>query len=399
MADIVVAHRDLTKLGGGEAVCMTTLEALQDEHNVTLLTVEEVNSFSAINEYFNTSVSEINIEYIDPPISGLEKIERCIEKSTNGKLDYLLNIVYQSVYHRYCIKSCGEADILISTWDEITTQIPTIQYVHYPNRYYHLMPNDSIAVSGISRFSLRLYKALARKFAGFNPSQLQEVDTVANSEYTATQFERWYNFRPEILYPPIDTTGLSPSPDWEDRENGFIFLSRIHPCKNLHQIIDILSKIHEEQEDIHFHIIGPRDEDAPQYYQEILSLSNEHEFIQFEGEMHGEELEQMLKTHKYGISGNPEEQFGMAIAEMVAAGMIPFVPDGGDQRNIVNNQEKVVFNSFDDAVSKILEIHLDEELRKEVQAAFPDVSEEFGKKTFKNRICDLVESSLQRNYC
>ena len=46
---------DIMAKGCGESVCMNVLEALQDEHDVGLVTLSEPD-FAELNDYFNTSV-------------------------------------------------------------------------------------------------------------------------------------------------------------------------------------------------------------------------------------------------------------------------------------------------------------------------------------------------------
>ncbi|WP_222915013.1 hypothetical protein [Natrinema sp. SYSU A 869] len=53
MAEIGVVHMDLMSKGGGEAVNMNVLEALQDDHDVTLLTLTDPD-LDELNAYFNT---------------------------------------------------------------------------------------------------------------------------------------------------------------------------------------------------------------------------------------------------------------------------------------------------------------------------------------------------------
>ena len=78
MAEIGVVHMDLMSKGGGEAVSMNVLEALQDEHDVTLLTLTEPD-LDELNAYFNTAVESVTVRQAgrlapalnDPPTSPL----------------------------------------------------------------------------------------------------------------------------------------------------------------------------------------------------------------------------------------------------------------------------------------------------------------------------------------
>ena len=55
---------------------------------------------------------------------------------------------------------------------------------------------------------------------------------------------------------------------------------------------------------------------------------------------------------RYGIHGMREEHFGMAPAEMVRAGCIVWVPDGGGQVEIVGDA-RLTYGSIEEGVAKI----------------------------------------------
>jgi glycosyltransferase involved in cell wall biosynthesis len=242
-----------------------------------------------------------------------------------------------------------------------------------------------------------LFKSIARRFGKFSPVEVSESTLVSNSDRTASKVEHWYSTRPQVLNPPIDTDGLSGGLPWEEREDGVIFLSRIHSGKNIEWLIEILHQVRQRGHDIHFHIIGPKDTDQPEYYQKIRSLSDEYNFVTMEGKMQGEALNRMLREHKYGINGARTEQFGMAIAEMVTAGMIPFVPNSGGQREIVGENTAVMFETTEEAVEKISEVHSKQDLVPRIKQHFPDIEAKYGKRVFKKEIREIVRRQLQNS--
>jgi hypothetical protein len=68
--------------------------------------------------------------------------------------------------------------------------------------------------------------------------------------------------------------------------------------------------------------------------------------------MYGQEKAAFIAKHKYGISGCRNEAFGIATAEMVQAGSLVWVPDGGGQKEIVAHPG-LVYSGRDHAVSLI----------------------------------------------
>lgn len=394
MADITIAHHNLAKMGGGEAVCLNVIEALQDEHDITLFLSATPDNLDEINEYFNTSVTDIDITPIKMWGRELAFYTQFLDRVGIGRGEYFTNILKQALFHRYCLSAIENPDLFISTWDEIGTDKTSIQYIHWPRRYRSLLSVEDIIVSKPIEHSILLFKKAARLFAKFDSDTVRKGTLIANSTRTADKIEEWYHVSPQVLHPPIETTGLTPELTWQEREDGFIFLSRIHPSKNIEWIIEILNEVRDSGHDIHLHIIGPRDNDRPEYFDRIQSLSKSHEFVTIEGPMQGEELHDMLKQHKYGINGATDEQFGMAIAEMVEAGMIPFVPNSGGQQKIVGFNKDVMFESTNHAAELITEVLDDQGLVNNIKNSFPNIEENFGRDAFRQEIRNVVQKSL-----
>lgn len=393
MADVTVVHHNLNKRGGGEAVCMTVLEALQEEHNVTLLTSSRDIDLQDLNNSFNTEVSDVDIETIN--INGVEllKLMKNLDKIEVWKFGYFINILNHGLFNRYCAKSIQDPDLVITTWDEISIDAASIQYIHFPRRYQNLISMEGLSISKPVHELVNRYKSAVKSFAGFKRKRIKSATLLANSQRTASQVEEWYGVSPEVLNPPVDTSGLHSDLSWEQRENGFVFLGRIHPCKKIDQLVEILKQVRKCGHEIHFHVVGPRDEDKPQYYDKIESISKQHDFVTLEGPMYGGDLSQMLKKHKYGINGAPNEQFGMSIAEMVEAGMVPFVPNSGGQRELVGGNSQLMFESVDEAIEKIIHIISTDDVAN-IKNSFPDIEKRYGKSNFQHRITSLVNKSL-----
>jgi glycosyltransferase involved in cell wall biosynthesis len=394
VARIAVAHRNLDKQGGGEAVCMSVLEALQSEHDVIFVTTSDVRDLEQHNEYFGTEVRDIDVQTIKLGGVELARIMKKLDTVGSKKVNYFTTIASQAIYYRYCRQSIPNVDLFISTWDEVCTGYPSVLYIHAPTRYKYLMPDDELNYPQPIPWLVERYRSGARRFAGFDSERVVDATVFANSGWTASRIQESYGVRPDVLYPPINTEGLSSELQWDKREDGFVFLSRIHPGKNIKWLIKILRRVRDQGHDIHFHVIGPRDSDKPGYYDEVATLVAKHNFVTLEGPMYGTELNKMLNKHKYGINGAKTEQFGMSIAEMVAAGMIPFVPNGGGQTEVVNDQSEVLFNSTDEAVDKIAAVCENSAMAQEIRQGLPDVTSEFGTARFQTRIRDTVHNLL-----
>ena len=65
------------------------------------------------------------------------------------------------------------------------------------------------------------------------------------------------------------------------------------------------------------------------------------------------ELVDSVARVRYGIHGMDDEHYGMAVAELLQAGCIPFVPDSGGQVEIVGVAPALRYANEEEAVRKI----------------------------------------------
>jgi glycosyltransferase involved in cell wall biosynthesis len=89
-----------------------------------------------------------------------------------------------------------------------------------------------------------------------------------------------------------------------------------------------------------------------------------------------------------------EEHFGIAVAEMAAAGCLPFVRRGGGQLEIVGADGPLVYDSAADAVAKIVRVLESPELQSSLRAALWPRAARFAWPAFRDRFRGLVAGFL-----
>ena len=93
--------------------------------------------------------------------------------------------------------------------------------------------------------------------------------------------------------------------------------------------------------------------DHTRYYRRIVRrIRAAGDWIQLHEDLSRAELDALIGRVRYGIHGMREEHFGMAPAEMVRAGCIVWVPDGGGQVEIVGDA-RLTYGSIEEGVAKI----------------------------------------------
>jgi glycosyltransferase involved in cell wall biosynthesis len=372
---IAVVHHNLMAKGGAESVAMNILETLQNNYDITLLTLTTPD-ITALNEYYNTNVDEraISIEQVGPLFPMLyDHSDR-------------LHLFKNAVLSRLVKRKSDRFDLVVSTYNEITIQTRSLQYIHMP-QFHRWLSNDTNERSIL----FTVYDNLCKVIEGFETEAIRSSHFAANSAWTASVMEDAYGVKPAVLYPPVDTTGFVDT-SWTERESGFVTIGRLTPYKNVLRTIEIIDRLRDRGHGVHLHVVGPTlDTD---YAERVEAVANTTDFVHLEGEINRSELVELISSHRYGIHGTDHEHFGMVVAELAAGGAIPFVPNGGGQREIVREREELLYETVEEAVESIDNVLLNTDLRRDLRAELDNIEDRFGRKQFRRNICEMVNDIL-----
>jgi glycosyltransferase involved in cell wall biosynthesis len=374
MTTIAVIHPDFSVKGGAEAVCMNVLESLQDCYDVTLFTTQTPD-FEELNPYYNADVGNITVRV--PTSSTL----------LNEAIGPRLGLLKYALLNRAIQESLHAFDLVIGTFNELGTDGSPILYFHHPVYSQPKVALDARDQSG----SRDVYTEICRYIAGASTERIRNSMALANSDWMADLVEKEYNIQPKTVYPPVDTEEFDPVPR-DEQENGFVSIGRFAPDKNILRNIEIVTRLHQRGHDVHLHLIGPPH--MSDYQQQIEARAEKHDFIYIENEVSRKELVQFVNTHRYGLHGKNNEHFGMVVAEMVAGEALPFVPNSGGQREIVNNQSALLYDSVSDAVENIDTVLSNPEFERTLRTNLPSITEQFGRDRFRTEIQTVVEGKL-----
>jgi glycosyltransferase involved in cell wall biosynthesis len=236
-----------------------------------------------------------------------------------------------------------------------------------------------------------IYERLCTEVDGVTPDDIGADTVFADSQWTADCFEAAYGTQPEILYPPIDTSQFTVR-SWNQRENGFVCVGRIEASKRIDTLIEIVDAVRDRGHDVHLHVIGPAYERS--FHEQVQSMAASRGYVELEGELPRSALVDMICAHRYGIHGKEHEHFGMAVAELAAGSAIPFVPVTGGQRDIVGNDERLLYGNPDEAVEKIVRVLSDPSLQRELRMGPREIERRFGRDRFTARIRQTVAEAL-----
>lgn len=379
-------YQPILAWGGAEAVAFWTLQALKDHHRIDLITFSDID-FAKIDNYYGTNLKNSSIKIVNLPIPFY------IQSLYSRKRGML-------VFHHYGLRflkrlQCSY-DLIFCTYNEMDCENLGIQYIHFPylaepqlqkcnlweppsDLWYHKNP-----------LFRKCYHAIIRRLSGFSIEKVKNHVTLTNSFWTKKVIKQIYDIDARVVYPPV--AGDFPVMPWEKREDGFLAIGRISPEKRLENVINILSLVRKLGYKVHLHIVGPFTH--PEYTRKVLALARENEtWVKVEGKVGRQELIELLKHHKYGIHGMKNEHFGIAVAEMVKAGLIVFVPNSGGAAEIVNHP-MLTYDDIDSAAHKIAQVLSDDALQTTLREHLATRKELFSCDRFMQEILAIVNQTL-----
>lgn len=374
MAQVAVVHNTLDFRGGADAVALAVCDALDADHAVDLFTISETSP-GAVAPQFGMD-ADLDVRVRNPP--GAEWIARTLGAATPyvGAQLGVRSALVAGTFRRYA----SEYDLAVSTTNELSLPLPSVQYVHFPQYHLDRLPDSFDADPG------RL-NSIASRLAAPTPGTVDDDATlVANSEWTADAVAEIYGRRPTVVYPPVEPID-NPLP-WAERECGVVLLGRIAPDRNVLDAIDVIDRVRTRGHDLHLHVVGAAPRSYRPYVERVRRKATERPHVHVEPDVSRARLEELLATHRYGLNVRPDESFGIAVAEFVAAGMIAIAPNAGGQREILAGHADRLFGSLEEAVD-LLSNAIESGARPELP---PD---RFGRDRFREAMCRLVTDTLR----
>ena len=390
MADIAVVHNKFETRGGAEVVCMHTIDALQNAgHDISLYSFDEPD-FKMLNKFCGTDVDPVPVWTPKRVGPGVNNSIVYLQDLTDGRIGPHIKLK-TAILSRLIFSKLEGYDLSISTSSEIALPRNGVQYIHFP-RFNNRYQQSPWGANGLKE---TVYDTLCTRLGMIDTNTIQRSKLITNSKWTADIIYTRYGIRPSVIPPPVLTDQFSDVP-WNNREFGFVSIGRIAPDKRILRVIRIIDQLRNLGHDVHIHIIGPNAKHNHQYFNRIKNEVEKRNYVFLEGEVSRSKLAEIVSSHKYGIHGKPNEHFGIGIAELIAGGTIPFVPDSGGQVELVNDIAQLMYSSEQNGVGKIDTVLSNEELGLNLRGRLPSVSKEFNQSQFRTGFRRVVEKQLER---
>jgi len=210
-------------------------------------------------------------------------------------------------------------------------------------------------------------------------SSSQRVDHfLASSRWVAQRIKKYYGRESEVIYPPVDTAGFSPS---EELKDHYLVVSRLVPYKRIDLAVQAFNLL-----GYHLKIVGKGAEER-----RLRALA--HSNIKFLGWLPRERLAREYAGCQALIFPG-EEDFGIVPVEAQASGR-PVIAYGigGARETVVEGKTGIFFN-HQTPQSLIEAIRRFQDLKFDPQDCVVN-AQRFTKEVFVMRIKDFVEEKLR----
>ena len=375
---IAVVQPMMVAGGGTEAVTAWTIQALNKDYQVSLISFSKIE-LDTLDRFYGTELSKESCSVVRPGLPPfLARTRR-------------LSILKDHLMMRYCKSVKDEYDLFISTGGGVDFGRPSIQFYGLaPGSNLIKVLSDDGTLPGWYRLIKRSFVRGCAAISGYSEARMLQNATLVTSRWAGDVLSAAQGFTEyQVVYPPVGEQ--SSETPWSERQPAFLCISRVVPEKGVHNAIEIARQVREKGFDISLVIVGRADDAS--YWRQILQAAQGNPWISLRGPMEREQLQQLMNQCRYGINAALDEPFGLAVAEMVKAGCIVFVPDGGGQTEIVEAPE-LTYDGLEDAVFKITSVLSSESLRKELAHKLMAQGNIFSTQSFCDDICSAAREFL-----
>ena len=381
---MLVAHPWL-KAGGSEARALHLLDSLQNDFRVTLVTLAPVE-WDRLNRAYGTQVDPAAVEVAQAPMPAL------LRRIAVG--DALRGAFLQ----RLCRRLGPRFDVRISAYNFVDFGAPALQFVaDFSWRQDFRVAHDHTSgeLRGLATHAgplWRAYRLLVERVAGGRGDALppDAADTViANSQWTAGLLKD-LGIDARVIYPPVQA--LLPLAEEGPRSSDFVILGRVSPEKRIETAIEIVHGVRARGHDVRLHVVGALD--GSEYARRIRKLGERSgPWVVLHGAVYGPAKAELLAAHGFGLHARQGEAFGIAVAEMVKLGLIPFVHSFGAPAEIVA-EPRLVYDDVDTAVEQIDTVLRDLALQERLRQHLAQRADLFSAKRFVAEVRQLLQAGL-----
>lgn len=355
--------------GGATAVTVWMAHALQECSALVMYATGKTLDFAELNSLYGTQLDpgRIVVQYFG--------------QQWHRRKTRLLEV---AMLARKLREHPRDYDLYMSATNETVLPEPHVQYIHFPQRNFRLMRAN---YRGLGLLVRVVNELLCRTLTSSLRFDLSRSTVLANSLWTRNVLRELYGIDAIVQYPPVL---VPPAPtSWRDRELSMLAVGRFAAEKRLHEAIVVADRLRERFPGLKLHIAGFGDGPYKERIREAVAIRHQH--VVLHDRLSRDELAQLMGACKFGINFMHGEHFGMAAAEMAAAGCVVLVHNSGGQTEIVNADPLLIFNDLEECCQKMTHLLSQPDLVAEKAATLNrEMTATFSSQAFVERLRNIV---------
>jgi glycosyltransferase involved in cell wall biosynthesis len=276
---------------------------------------------------YDEIIDELGLKHYGIKIINTGKSLERIFDSKYSKNRSLLGF-YHSVQLRSLVKKLRPELVFIA--HEAFQPLQTIRrdnnkttLIHYVHNPYEFVPDPSDS-------TVKMFNFFVKKYI-INETDFSDIILVNSISTRNECIKRWRRTDCAVMYPAISINEIPVS---TLKEDICVVLSRISPEKKIELAIEIFSSGLQKKK---LFIVGYLARENTNYYQTLLALCRGKENIKILPNLKRDEVLVLLSKAKVFFHPMPNEHFGIAIVEAMAAGCLPVVHASSGPMEILAN--------------------------------------------------------------
>lgn len=363
--------------GGGNGVACWMLQALVGSCDVTLLT-RVPPEFDRANRTFGTTLSadHMKVRIAADPLAAVAGAAGSVAR---------LGLLRDHLLLRTARRLAPAYDFAVTANNESDLGARGVQYVHFP-KFVTARPDPGLRwYQGAT--AVAAYQRACDALTGFRHERMRRHLTLANSEWTAGLLAARHHLSPVVLPPPA--AGPFRQVAWTARQNAVVCLGRIAPEKRLVEMMDVVAHVRRRHPDLTLWIAGQPDDRA--YLLHVQDAARGHgAWVQLALDRPRSALLELLSACRWGLHGMYEEHFGMAVAELVAAGVVPIAHRSGGPVEILGDDPHLLYDTDADASERLCALITDPALAERLRGQLSARADGFSAERFVERFLDAL---------
>jgi glycosyltransferase involved in cell wall biosynthesis len=336
----VVYHPSVAGFGGGQMVAAWVLQVLQETHD-TILWCEKAPDFNRVDARCGTKLS------VRPPmvVVGLSRGWRWFLWVRLGRRKLLRQVLILDDLVR--LDRRWRPSVWVSSENSMFLPKSGLHYVHLPETVGIVTAPQEW--SKLKRIVWTCVQQVSWKIGLGSEFDYASIEhrSVVNSSWTAREVMGRGVKVAKVVYPPVPPFEMGQP--WAERMDRVVCLGRWFPLKRMEVVVAIVKRAREAGAvNLRLAFAGfwqATDEEK----EVILGRCAGLDWIEWHEDLGREELQALVGSSRYGLHAMIDEQFGIAVAEMMTAGGVVFAHDSGGPPEILVDRRQVYADEVEGA--------------------------------------------------